>query len=140
MVGGLGSFFNSSSMSSKAFFAARGSRSVRMVTVSPDFSSATSTSAGIAKPFGKRTATLLPDLNVLVWTGLFIGCIYGIYGEVARGAAMRKPVLSQSKGADAGVWQRLDPSGGFHRGAADGRRVVGSLRIHADGDSVAECD
>ena len=43
-----------------------------MVTVSPDFSNATSTLAGMAKPFGRRTATLLPDLKVLVWTELFM--------------------------------------------------------------------
>ena len=60
-------------MSSNAFLAATGSRSVRIVTVSPDFSNTTSTLAGMAKPFGRRTATLLPDLKVLVWTGLFMG-------------------------------------------------------------------
>lgn len=36
----------------------------------------------MANPFGSRTATLLPDLKVLVWTGLFIlECIYRIYYE-----------------------------------------------------------
>ena len=65
---------------------------MRMVTVSLDFSSATSTLAGMAEPMGKRTATLLLDLKVLVWTGLFVSSIYGIYGGVARWGASPRSI------------------------------------------------
>jgi hypothetical protein len=90
--------------------------------------------SAIANARGKRTATLLPDLKVLVWTGLFMA-LY-IRDIQKRG----KPVLSGSgrkrakddDNADEGeaigdqrsIWECEHPAGGVYCGAKDGGGVA----------------